>query len=145
MGTMILIIANSLDHTLFPSQSAWIHNAYCLLDEIRLRGNLRAGYQKAELLQLDDILSSIAPSSEPPLDIGPDDGAVDIQSTGTLDAACNLVSLAGQGQGGGAMMGAPPPFGEALDLEPFMWQDGISTEQLMMVADTLEGSFEVLF
>jgi hypothetical protein len=134
---MVLILATAIDPFLSPDHPSWLHSAVLLLDEIRSRGNLRAGYQKAELLQLEDILSR-SPSQQQRSDApvvsstsdAVTDSAVDLPSTGALDAAGSLVAL---GQMGDASSSGYADGSDGC----FMWEDGIDTSQLMMVADTL--------
>lgn len=120
-------MAATIDSSLVGNDGLWSQRAYNILDEMSSRGNLVAGCEKAELLQLAAILGQVPPIPS----YGDSTADARLQSQDpNCDERINTSDVLTTSQDSGMQL---PTGGPGFD-----WQFAMTTEQLTMIADSLE-------
>ncbi|KAL4777703.1 hypothetical protein BDW60DRAFT_7963 [Aspergillus nidulans var. acristatus] len=65
VSSVVLLMAQAIDHTLLESRRPWLDKSYLILDDMISRGNLIAQYRKTELEQLSALMYQLAPDRQP--------------------------------------------------------------------------------
>ena len=126
-------MAPAIDSTLLEQQDHWPQTTYSILDEMVSRGNLVAGFLKSELQQLRIILEKLPSpphnrlaAAEPP---HYDSGRASTPHRSKVRTENNLaVPQAIDNQ----------PLSKNMLIGDFTWTDGLTTEQLLTVADSID-------
>lgn len=127
-SAIVLSLANAVDTSLLRDKGPWLQTSFEVLDEMISRGNLIAGFHKSELQQLDEKLKMLpaTPRSQP--------SARPSTSEGPFVHRPNSVGVPYEqtDPGSGLAMGYDYLLNE--------WNsdDGLSGEQLMALADSLD-------
>lgn len=122
----MLSLANAVDASLLRDKSPWLQTCFDILDEMISRGNMIAAFHKSELQQLDEKLKMLpsTPRSVPSVRPSTSDGLERTYSMGVTNESME--------SGSGAATG--------YDYLLHEWNsdDGLSGEQLMALADSLD-------
>ncbi|KAF2716138.1 hypothetical protein K431DRAFT_279571 [Polychaeton citri CBS 116435] len=124
-STIVLVMATVVDLSLLKGESNWLERAYSIVDEMESRGNLVAGFVKSELRQLEMILMRVTPRC-------PQEGSSAAPCQDTYTAP----TIENHGQVVDEMYDATLP--HLVDGVESGWQYTMTTEQLMMVVDSLD-------
>ncbi|KAL4764818.1 Zn(II)2Cys6 transcription factor [Aspergillus foveolatus] len=65
VSSVVLLMAQAIDHSLLESRRPWLDKSYLILDDMISRGNLIAQYRKTELEQLSALMYQLAPDRQP--------------------------------------------------------------------------------
>ncbi|KAL3439673.1 hypothetical protein BDV09DRAFT_157912 [Aspergillus tetrazonus] len=65
VSSVVLLMAQAIDHSLLESRRPWLDKSYLILDDMIYRGNLIAQYRKTELEQLSALMYQLAPDRQP--------------------------------------------------------------------------------
>ena len=126
-STIVLCLANAVDASLVRDKSPWLQKSFDVLDEMISRGNLVAEFHKSELQQLDDKLKMLpaTPRSQPSVGRpSTSDALLRTNSFGTVNEQADP--------------GSSVPLGYDYLLNEWNSDDGLSGEQLMALADSLD-------
>ncbi|KAF9890614.1 hypothetical protein FE257_005745 [Aspergillus nanangensis] len=118
ISAVVLVAAPATHCSLLDDASPWLHKSYTILDEMILRGNIIAGFRKAELEQLANMLTQLF-SSQPAVANEP------VQQTGIVSRLPSPI-LPDHGQN---TFGVP----ELPDLN-----DVLTTAEIMAVAESID-------
>ena len=130
-----------VDPSLLRKHESWLQKTHSILDEMVSRGNLVAGLRKAELQQLDETLTRLHTTTSTAL-----------VTTSTHDAAVLQQQQQQQSfegdqapkTGGGAErvqdIGSSPSQMQFEPLQDWNSEEGLSGDQLIAVADSLDFS-----
>ena len=129
-------MAATVDTSLLKDSSPWSQRAYTVLDEMISRGNRVAKMIKSELKQLENILDRIYSSEE------------DHAATLTRPSALRGSLGQDENQVRAQLLSAPsaPPsytvssqaMNNDLSMDDFNWQDGLTAEQLLNFAESMD-------
>jgi hypothetical protein len=117
-----------VDPSLLRDKGPWLETCFSILDEMISRGNLIAGFHKSELQQLDANLKLLpsSPRTDPPTHEPGQTSAPNAINSVNMNAADETMS------GGDSI-----PMGFDY-LNEWNSDDGLSGEQLMALADSLD-------
>ena len=113
-----------VDPSLLRRNESWLQQTHLILDEMVSRGNLIAGLRKAELQQLDETLTRLHTSS-----------------TNLITPQNSVIqSFEGGPMGGEGVreMGSGPSQMQFEPLQDWNSEEGLSGDQLIAVADSLD-------
>ncbi|KAL2856630.1 fungal-specific transcription factor domain-containing protein [Aspergillus pseudoustus] len=111
VSSVVLLMAPAIDFNLLDNQVPWLQKSCVILDDMITRGNLIARFRKAELEQLDGLLSQLVPGRQPQI----------VDSTRKTEIL------------GFASSPLPPPYPDLPGLS-----DGLTTEDIMAVAESID-------
>ncbi|KAL2800273.1 hypothetical protein BJX66DRAFT_183185 [Aspergillus keveii] len=111
VSSVVLLMAPAIDSNLLDNRTPWLQKSCVILDDMITRGNLIARFRKAELEQLDSLLSQLVPDRQ--LQI--------VDSTRKTDLL------------GFESSPLPPPYPELPGLS-----DGLTTAEIMAVAESID-------
>lgn len=115
-----MLMAPTVDPSLIKDQSTRLQRGYSILDDIISRGNKVAVQMKSELQQLQDILSHL-PMND---DVNPRESVQQQPMAFPIDSQ---------------------PLEGPLQMDGLWWQDGLTAEQLMNFAESIDiDSLEIL-
>ena len=132
-------MAAAVDSSLIKDPSPWLQRSHAVLDEMICRGNMVARMIKSELQQLEDILNRLPPSGE-------DQTARVSRSSGLRGS---LAQDERQSRPTGPQLPLPalppPPYmppsepmSDDFSMDELNWQDGLSAEQLVNFAESMD-------
>lgn len=113
-------MAASIDSSLLGDEMQLTELSYRILDEMTTRGNRVAGFLKAEIQQLETILTQALPLH----------GRSDSMADSCLSTRINAASH-------GSSEGLLPPFMDCA-ISDANWQYTMTTEQMIQVADSID-------
>lgn len=132
-SAIVVLMAATIAPSLLENHAPWSQRAYMLLQEMSSRGNLIAGFLKSELQQLDINLS----------------GFPQITSRSRSRRRSGRTESEGQNANNVPQVPTPPLMtgsnmigdrlsNNDLSYEELYWQEPMTTEQLMALADSLD-------
>ena len=133
-------MAATVDRSFVKDPDPWLQRTHAACDEMIGRGNMVAKQIRSELKQLEAILNRFTPTEEAqPMNIGRRSSArqaVQAEKERQLSLGGTMLHEANV---------PPPPYVPSLEpgmddftMEDFNWQDGLSAEQLMSFAETMD-------
>ncbi|OQV04959.1 Fungal Zn2-Cys6 binuclear cluster domain-containing protein [Cladophialophora immunda] len=138
-SAIALLMAATVDSSLVKDCSPWLQRSHAVFDEMISRGNRVARMIKSELQQLENILNRLSSNEEnqPVIFTRPSSlrGSLsqDDRHFRTAAAQPSLIPL------------APPPYTASsqptnndFPMDELSWQDGITAEQLLNFADSMD-------
>ncbi|KAM0794849.1 Zn(II)2Cys6 transcription factor [Usnea florida] len=121
---VVLLVTKMIDPSLLRRNESWLEQTHLILDEMVSRGNLIAGLRKAELQQLGDTLTKLHNTS-----------------TSLITPQTSVMqSFEGDHMGGEGVreMGSVPSQVQFEPLQDWNSEEGLSGDQLIAVADSLD-------
>lgn len=127
-------MATKVDTSLVENHIPWLHSAFDVLEAMAVQGNLIAGFLRSELHHLDAILSRCPANVNHNVFTSNRHGA---GKTGisTVNNVQSRTSLSFQQQNRSAVL---PVENVVFQTDELYWQDPVTTEQLMTVADAID-------
>lgn len=134
-------MAATIEPTLVKDPKLWLQRSYAACDEMISRGNLVAKQIKSELQQLEDILARFSPDGNgKTVNIARQSGL----GTSELQQERTVPSTSLESHRTISSAVFPPnmpsfePLQEDFTMEDLNWQDGMSAEQLMSFAESMD-------
>ncbi|KAJ9608633.1 hypothetical protein H2200_006404 [Cladophialophora chaetospira] len=136
-----LLMATSVDRSFIKDPKLWLQRSHRACDEMISRGNMVAKQIKSELKQLEEILDRFSPNAE-----GPSTEVGRSSSIRTSDLQQERPLPPGKVLSNPATFPGPPalyippldPVAEDFVMDDLNWQDGLSAEQLMTFAESMD-------
>ncbi len=133
-------MAATVDPSFVKNPDPWMQRSHAACDEMISRGNMVAKQIRSELKQLEGILNRFTPDDEvQPVNVGRRSSgryALQMQKERQLSLGGSLPHDASV---------PPPPYVPSLEpglddfsMDDFNWQDGLSAEQIMSFAETMD-------
>lgn len=121
-------MANAVDTSLLRDKGPWLQTSFEVLDEMISRGNLIAGFHKSELQQLDEKLKMLPATPRSQASVRPSTAESFGFGRNSNIGMPNEMNDPGSGV----------PMGYDYLLNEWNSDDGLSGEQLMALADSLD-------
>ncbi|EAA57671.1 hypothetical protein AN6030.2 [Aspergillus nidulans FGSC A4] len=109
VSSVVLLMAQAIDHNLLESRRPWLDKSYLILDDMISRGNLIAQYRKTELERLSALMYQFATDRQPD-DMSKEKG---LEMSSPLPPAYRIPELPGL-------------------------NDGLTTAEIMAVAESID-------
>lgn len=139
VSTVNLLLGPALDPQLLENRSFWLHKAYGVFNDLITAGNRVAEFRKAELLQLDGLLTCVQSQNPSPSNTNHIAHHAVHHPNSHIDESSlepSLLLMDPQRQDGNEIL--PSPISGVLDEVSF--ETGLTAAQLMDMANAIETS-----